>query len=168
MRRAWASPEDGVRTLSARDPEAAVERLLQWLSTREHSRGELEQKLLAAGYAADVVASCLDRLADRGLQSDERFVETFVESHLRRGWGPQRIRQGLTQRGVTGEEAARCLDLGPAEWHRLMVAAHDKRFGSALPTTTQERVRRARFLEYRGFEIAEVRRFLWSKHSTDP
>ncbi len=141
---------------------------MQWLTTRDHSRGELERKLLAEGFAPDLVRDCLDRFAARGLQSDERFVEAFVQSRLRRGWGPLRIRQELAQRGIQGEAVARSLDLGPAEWRALMVAAHDKRFGSAPPADPKERARRARFLEYRGFEVAEIRRFLWSKHFLEP
>lgn len=113
------------------------------------------------------MADCLERFASRGLQSDERFVEGYVENRMRRGYGPQRIRQELAQRGLQGDAVARCLDLGAAEWWGLMVAAHDKKFGSALPRDPKERARRARFLEYRGFDVAAVRRFLWSKDATE-
>lgn len=133
------------------------------MTAREHSRSELRLKLLARGYAEQVVEGCLDDLARRGLLSDARFVESYVEGRMRRGYGPHRIRLELKERGVEGELVDRSLDLGTDEWRALLAQAHDKKYGSEQSQDYAERVRRARFLEYRGFDAALVRRFLWSK-----
>lgn len=110
-----------------------------------------------------MVEACLDRFASRGLQSDQRFVEAYVEGRQRRGYGPHRIRRELAERGVEEDLVGGCLDPDADHWYALMVQVHDKRFGSGLPQDSHERVRRARFLQYRGFDVALVRRFLWSQ-----
>ena len=61
----------------------------------------------AAGNVAEVsvsadqdVATALQRLAEEGLLSEARYLESFVAYRARAGYGPQRIREELGQRGL--------------------------------------------------------------------
>ncbi len=124
---------------------------IRYLARREHSRAELRRKLAGKGFAEPAVDAALGRLADAGLQSDERFAENFVRSALRRGQGAVKIRAALRQRGVDEDIAAALLDLGDAFWWQQAAAAIAKRFGSDAPADRREWAKRARFLAGRGF-----------------
>ncbi len=128
------------------------------LARREHSRRELLQKLSRRFPDRDAVAEAVDRLAQEGLQSDERFALSFTRERVLRGQGPGRILQELRQRGVASafaDEALRTVVQDEGEtWHSLAEAALTKRYGSAALTglDPEERVRRLRFLHRRGFD----------------
>jgi len=103
----------------------------------------------------------LDRLARQGLLSESRFAESFAQSRLQRGYGPLRIRQEMRQRGLAEQLIASCLAALEADWGQRLRQVHDKKYGAGVPDDTRERARRARFLEYRGFDAEQVRQFLW-------
>jgi len=78
----------------------ARERALRLLGYREHSSSELRRKLLDNGYPADVAAAVTDRFVDVELVDDRRFALIWTRSRLAAGYGPRRIEQELTQRGI--------------------------------------------------------------------
>jgi len=104
--------------------------------------------------------SVLDSLAEQGLQSDERYVESYVDQRMRKGFGPRRIEAELRERGVDDHLIHRHLDIDDEIWRELMRDVHDRKFGPAAADGRSELGRRARFLEYRGFTSAQVSRFL--------
>lgn len=110
------------------------------------------------GYAPEAVATEVERLAAAGLQSDARFVEAFVEHRVDRGDGPARIRAALAERRIAAEQIEAALAPFEDEWPARAVAALRKRFGEAPTATWEERARRARFLQQRGFPAEIVRR----------
>lgn len=127
---------------------------------REHSRAELRHKLRARGLDPHAVDRELGELERADLLSDARFVASYAESRVRRGFGPRRIVPELRQKGVAEELIDRHLGRSPQQWLTLIAAAHDKKYGAGPPRDFRERARRARFLEYRGFDPGLVRRFL--------
>lgn len=102
----------------------------------------------------------LDRLAEQGLLSDDRFVESYVGERMRKGFGPLRIEAELRERGVDGELIRRHLEIDDESWRDLLKNVHDRKFGPGAVNGRSEIARRARFLEYRGFTSAQVSRFL--------
>lgn len=126
------------------------------LARREHSRAELARKLTERDFAADDIEPLLDRLAAQRLQSDVRFTESYVRMRRGRGYGPQRIRAELRERGIgadlieqalgsqTGADAPRIDDI----WRR--------KFAGHLPQDYRERARQMRFLQQRGFSLADI------------
>ncbi len=133
---------------------------MRLLAAREHSVAELRRKLQARGCGSDGIERVLAGLQERGLLSDSRFVEGYVEERLRKGFGPLRIRAELQERGIEAERIAQSLELDDEAWMDVLSHAHDKKFGEAPPSGRAELARRARFLEYRGFTAAQVSRFL--------
>jgi regulatory protein len=124
------------------------------LGLREHSRRELLGKLADKfNLPVDAVElqHCLERLADDGYQSDERFAEVFVRSRKARGYGPVFIEQELRRRGVDVSLVVESVRRGDTGWLSLAGEVKRKKFGNGLVTAFQEKAKVARFLQYRGF-----------------
>lgn len=130
------------------------------LMRREHAVAELQKKLIAKDYDADIVAEVVERLADEGLVSDERFTEAFVRYRRNNGYGPRRIQSELRERGVSEKIQSTYLDSGDPQWFEQAAQVQNKRFGDGLPEDFKERARRARFLQYRGFTSDHIREVL--------
>ena len=143
------------QTMASDDLKA---RALRHLARREHSRSELQKKLAPHGEAGDV-QRVLDRMDELGLQSDERFAESFVRSRGER-FGRRRIEHELAQRGISGDAADAALDaqLGGDELSRAR-AVWAKKFGEQ-PADAKEWGRQARFLASRGFSAELIRKVL--------
>ncbi|MCP4410129.1 MAG: regulatory protein RecX [Gammaproteobacteria bacterium] len=124
---------------------------LRLLTRREHSRLELHSKLIARGFASAQIDGLLDQLQTEGLQSDERFTEVYVRSRMQRGFGPLRIREELRKKGVVGDLISAYLNAQSVDWVERARTQYHKRFGDQPANDYQERVKRARFLQGRGF-----------------
>lgn len=134
---------------------------LRLLAGREHSREELRRKLKLRASCPGLLAAVLDALEAEQALSDSRFTAMFIESRRRKGFGPVRIRLELAERGVDSELVdARLDEQDPVWWEQLQTVARNK-FGTRIPGDFKERARRARFLEYRGFPLPQIRRLLW-------
>ena len=82
------------------NPVAVRRAAMDLLARREHGRVELTRKLRSRGAADELIEAALDRLAEEGLLSEARYLEAFVSYRARSGYGPLRIREELTQRGL--------------------------------------------------------------------
>ncbi len=158
-------PEEFDDDLPAADPpvqgaDAARNQALRLLASREHSRRELERKLLARGYEASILVGVLDDLIVTGLLSDERMAEAYVAGRMRKGFGPLRLRQELRERGLDDDLIGPVIDLSPGDWLEIMSRVAARKFGPGPVTDRKELARRARFLEYRGFPPELVGRYL--------
>lgn len=126
-----------------------------YLARREHSQGELRQKLVHKGFPQEIVNIVIADFCDRGLQSDARFAEVFTRSRLAKGHGAFRIRQELRQRGIDeGEIPA----MGSLDWDGLIERVYARKFGDTPPESLRERMARERFLLGRGFSGDQIRR----------
>lgn len=130
------------------------------LARREHSRAEIRRKLLDQGAESEPVDSLLDELAERKLQSDERFTEMFVRSRAERGYGPMAIQAELKQKGIAAEQTAAALENSGYDWFEQAKEVRTRRFGEALPSVPREKARQLRFLQYRGFGGQSLMRLL--------
>jgi regulatory protein len=152
MRRSKPEPAGGIA-----DAPACRRTALELLARREHSRRELTRKLGTRGFPADVVGPVLDELEQSGALADARFTDVFVRSRVAKGQGPQRIRSELAQRGIGDADADAVLRGSEVDWLETIRAVRRKRFGPELPHDYAERARQARFLQYRGFDSAQIR-----------
>ncbi len=129
---------------------------IRLLARREHSVIELERKLAQRDHEVAAVTEVLAELAAEGQQSDERFAEAYVHSRVDKGFGPERIRAELRERGVNGSLAELYLQAVAEQWHERIEQARRKRFGTAMPESFEERVKQSRFLQYRGFNGGQI------------
>ena len=143
-----------------RDPTAAEAReaAVRLLARREHSRLELRTKLVGKGWPEDLVESTIAELADEGLQSDDRFAESFARQRAGRSYGPRRIRAELTQRGIDSAGAARAIDALDIDFAELAADFYRRKYGGdEAELSFSERARRSQAMYRRGFEAEHVR-----------
>ena len=93
----------------------------------------------------------LDKLAQQGLQDDERFAMDFVHYRVNKGQGPLKIEQELSLRGIDSELSHELLYSGTIDWLTLACDVRNKKFGQALPNDYQNKAKQSRFLYSRGF-----------------
>ena len=139
-------------------PDTPVElkvRALRYLARREHSRAELARKLVPYAESAQALAALLDELAGRKQLSDERYAETRAHS-LARKYGAAKIRADLKAHGIADAIAERVSSEGEDERARAILARKYRQ----PATTREERARRARFLQSRGFSFETIHRAL--------
>lgn len=137
-------------------PPDPFTRALGLLARREHSRRELRRKLAARGTEPGEIDGALERLDERGYQSDPRFAEMLVRSRIAQGFGPIRILAELRQHGIDQTQAQVVIDAQVPDWPALAADLCRRRFRAA-PADYAERVKRAQFLLRRGFAAAVAR-----------
>lgn len=147
-------------TLALDTPVAVRRAAMDLLARREHGRVELERKLRQRGASADLIASELDRLAEEGLLSEARYLESFINYRARSGFGPARIREDLTQRGLQRADVDQALRDCGMDWGSLLRDVWERKFAAQLPADPKERARQTRFLLYRGYSMDMVGRLL--------
>ena len=133
---------------------------MKLLARREHSQRELMVKLERQGFKREAIENALEELQMKGLQSDARFAESYMQSRMARGFGPRRIAAELRERGVDSEGAETALWSGNADWTEVAREAWRKKFRQGAGRSTAERARQIRYLEYRGFTHEQIRAVL--------
>ena len=142
------------------DSHAAVRRAaMDLLAQREHGRVELTRKLRQRGAPPEMIDSALDRLAEEGLLSESRYLESFIASRARGGYGPQRIREELAQRGLPRGDIDQALRDADIDWGEHLREVWRRKFGHP-PRDARERAQQGRFLAYRGYAMDMISRVL--------
>jgi regulatory protein len=140
----------------ARDLDAALSFAMALLARRDFASGELRQKLESQGYDAAVIAAVVTELMAERSVDDARYAENYVMYHSERGHGPVRIAADLRALGVAEGLIEAALATVP-DWRRLAQAVRVRKFGAEPPEEWGERMRQARFLQYRGFSSDHIR-----------
>lgn len=134
-------------------PHELKARALRCLARREHSRDELARKLAPHAESNEILEGVLRELESKKQLSNERFAE--VRAHwLARKYGAARIRHDLKSKGVPDEISQRAVaevdDVARAK--QILVRKY-----RAPATSREERAKRARFLQSRGFSYDTIR-----------
>jgi len=141
-------------------PAELKTRALRLLVRREHSRAELVRKLLPHAESEAAVNAVVDLLQSKKQLSDERFAEERARS-LSRKYGAAKIRQDLKARGIAEEVITQISSrLDDSQKAREILA---KKF-PLEPKNREERAKRARFLQGRGFSYEVIIHALSSRH----
>ncbi len=107
-----------------------------------------------------MIEDLLDTLSKKGLQSDERFTESFVHHSLNKGQGPNKIVQELRQRGIDSVLIEQYLDSDSIDWLSLTEEVRIKKYGENLPDDYQNKAKQSRFLYSRGFTSEQINQVL--------
>lgn len=143
------------------DNPVAVRRVaMDLLARREHGRIELSRKLRQRGAPVELIEPALDRLAEEGLLSEARYLESFVRMRANAGYGPLRIREELSQRGLARDDIEQALRDSGFDWSEQLRAVWQRKFAGELPDDPRERARQGRFLSYRGYPLDMIGRLL--------
>ncbi|SDH97489.1 regulatory protein [Pseudomonas panipatensis] len=127
------------------------------LARREHGRAELSRKLRQRGAAQELIDPALERLAEEGLLNESRYLESYIASRARSGYGPLRIREELSQRGLPRGEIEQALAAADIDWRGQLQEVWRRKF-PALPKDARERAQQGRFLSYRGYSMEAINR----------
>jgi len=134
------------------------------LARREHSCFELRQKLLQKFPDTDpqLIDLVLKQLQAEGLQSDARFVESYVRYRKSRGFGYLHINSELSERRVSGGLIEQHLFVDDEDWLTIAedLVARKLSPDQHLQFASKEHRRVMRFLESRGFSSGLIRRVL--------
>jgi len=131
-------------------PDNVVElraRALRLLARREHTRTELERKLAPHAESSEAVHGLVSRLKEKNQLSEERFAEERARV-LSRKYGAARIRQDLKAKGVSAELIARYSSSDDEMQKAREILERKYRTPAA---TREEKAKRMRFLQSRGF-----------------
>jgi len=129
---------------------------LDFLARREHSQQELSQKLKRHTDDAQEIERVLNLLTEQKLQSDIRFAESFIRHRVKQGYGWQKIRAELQQRGVSDADYLQALGKLDIQWQSVAEAAYAKRYGDTPVQDYQDKQKRMAFLQRRGFGFDEI------------
>lgn len=135
--------------------DTALERAVRLLARREHSYHELVQKLTAKGFYATDITSALDSLVEKGWQCDLRFTESWIRHRIESGFGPRKIRQELSQKGVNHSTIELGFENIAPKWQKLAQQVWQKKY-NCLPLDWNEKAKQIRFLMYRGFSNEQI------------
>lgn len=127
------------------------------LARREHSSRELHDKLIRRFNDEDLIQQELERLRAESLQSDARFTESFIHSRAQRLYGPLRIRMELRERGINDAVIVAAMDENAIDWRANLEKLARERFGRKPAADFNERAKRMRFLQNRGFDTHQIR-----------
>jgi regulatory protein len=123
-------------------------RALRYLVRREHSRDELARKLAPHAASPEILEGTLNWLESTNKLSNQRFAELRTHQ-LARKYGAAKIRQDLKAKGIDDYPVCAAGELERAR----AILARKYREPAA---TRQERARRARFLQSRGFSYTTI------------
>lgn len=130
------------------------------LARREHSLLELTQKLRRKYPDADpdLIQQTLSELQNDNLQSDVRFVESFVRYRKSRGFGMLHIQADLKARGVDDALLHAHLHGDDADWQAIANQLVERKIsGKAVAFQGRDHRRLVRFLQSRGFTSEQIR-----------
>ncbi len=135
---------------------------------RDHSEQELRRKLVApvmsknGPEALDVTPDELEQVVAWCIENryldDNRFVGQFIASRSRKGYGPARIRQELSQKGIARQVVDQAMRECDIDWVSLAREQAQRKYGEPLPSAFTEKVKVQRFLLYRGYLMEDIRK----------
>lgn len=136
---------------------------LDLLARREHSSHELLEKLHERHPDLDadaVLRPVIEQLIAENLQSDQRFVDSYVRYRSSRGDGPLKITASLQPRKIASALLKSALYENGPDWVELCREALQKKFRLTDKPSMAEQQRMQRFLMQRGFTGEQVRKAL--------
>jgi regulatory protein len=149
---------------SEEKPEITVRRAaMNLLARREQSFFELIQKLTLKYPDFDkqeTILPALEKLREENLQSDARFVESYVHYRSSRGMGPLKIEMELNQKGISRSQVRAKLYKEEMDWITLCQEALERKFSDAPVNDLKDKEKRYRFLSQRGFNSEQIRAVL--------
>jgi regulatory protein len=138
------------------DPASARRAAVSLLARRDYASGELRGRLEKKGFDHTIVDSTILELVEERVLDDARYAANYVSYHAGRGEGPVRIKADLQALGLPDDLIGSALAAGP-DWRALAREVRLRRFGAAEPADSREKLRHARFLQYRGFSSDHIR-----------
>lgn len=130
------------------------------LSRREHSALEIRDKLQKRDFAEPEIEQAISELQQGGWLSDERFAEAYIRMRQQKGFGPVRIAVELNERGVNESIIDGLLQADDESWRSSLRQQYLKKYKDTVIDDYNEKAKRIRFLQYRGFTLDMIYKLL--------
>ncbi|OIV47361.1 hypothetical protein BK025_04825 [Sodalis sp. TME1] len=151
-----------------------LDRALGLLSRRDHSEAELRRKLAvppvtrrrfrertdaqsATAVSQDEIDQAIAYCHDHDWLDDGRFARRYVSRRSKQGYGEQRIRMELLQKGINRDDIDAAFAEAEIDRTAQAFAVAVKKFGQPLPAEPQTKIKVQRYLLSRGFSFDEIR-----------
>jgi regulatory protein len=131
------------------------------LARRDHSVDELKKKLLKRSDDLALVNSVINAFIADHYLDDERLTELLTQAKYRQGLGPARIKRLLQSKALSHDDVHNAFS--ESEWRVGLAMTWSKRF-TEKPKDNKSYTQQARYLQYRGFSLDQINRFLREKH----
>lgn len=141
--------------IKASDARRAKEKALWLISYRDHSEGELRQKL-SKDFGEEAVDKAILRLMELGLINDESFAKKYAESLSHKHLSQRQIKQKLRLKGIDKDltsETVEDLELDEKEEIRALI---NKKYIRKLSDEADLR-RTVAALQRRGFAYSDIK-----------
>ncbi len=138
---------------------------IDYLSRRDHSVRELQEKLLQKGGAFAQVQAVIAWCQQQNYQSEERFCQMLVRAKANKGYGPAWISQAARQHGLTAEMIRQVLQDDSFDWFANALTQYQKKFGDKPMGDYQDKQKRMAYLQRRGFSSEHIREALQHQDS---
>ena len=131
---------------------------LDLLSRREDSRKEFYLKLTKRFESQENINLTLDRLEEKNLLSDSRFVEEYVQARRKKSFGPIKISAELEKRGVKESLISREIDKFD-DWEGLAELCFKKRFPDGVSKDFQRLQKQKTFYQTKDLLFTKLNQF---------
>jgi len=143
---------------ATRPTPSLMGRALRLLSSREHSRAELETKLQPFEETPGALAAVLDKLVEKDFINEGRVVASILHRRAPK-LGASRIQHELKSKGLAPQAVADAVaGLRATELERARAVWQRKYEGP--PANASERAKHYRFLATRGFSGEVIAKLL--------
>lgn len=148
------------KNTSAQNVRSLFDQAMRRLAQREYGEDELRLKLRAYSDNSADIEVVIEQMKQAGQLSDERFIEAYIQSRVRRGFGPIRITTELRQKGIPEIRLTTSLAIWESSWLALAKRVLEKKYshGRAQHAKIEDldeknlMLTKKRFLLYRGFD----------------
>ncbi|GAV59641.1 RecX domain-containing protein [Cephalotus follicularis] len=166
--------------------EDAERSAVELLATRAFTATELRKKLQGKRFPPEIVDAVIDDFHSRGLINDSLYAESFSRSRWSSSsWGPRRIKQALSKKGVneavaekavkmvfeegeSGEDQELKLGMSKLSMNHLFVQASKQWLRGQDVSKETRKGRMIRWLQYRGFNWGVISFVLKKLESSHP
>jgi regulatory protein len=135
-------------------PVSIKSKALAFLVKREYGYHELFTKLQKYTDNFDEITNVLNELKQRGWLSEERFVNSYIDSKKNK-YGPLKIRYNLLQKQVDPDLIQETLSEKISDEYKIAHEIWQRKFG-VVPKDQNEKLKQVRFLQNRGFSFDTI------------
>lgn len=143
--------------LTMDDLKSIRQYLYRCLVRREYTQVELRRKLEQRQVEKSLIDAVLSEFENKHYQSDARFAEAYLNERSRKGFGVERIRYELKEKGVSEELIDSVISNSEINWNEWAQKVRQKKFGSQLPQDFESKMKQMQFLKYRGFDSDSIK-----------
>lgn len=143
--------------MSDNDVKIINHSITRLLARREHSQQELLTKLSLKGLDSRLVKQQIALFVEKDIQSDQRFVEAFIRNRVLKGQGRKRIQMELQQHNIDEAIILTSFENCETDFAETAIQAYKKKYGQKPIEDWQDKQKRMRFLQYRGFNHEQIR-----------